>query len=112
MNAMMSLQDVRPIIEANGFEHAGEGDGRAQEGPESALRGQADVGLRNIVVSRTPARSSATCSRPNSTGALRPRCATLRKRDRSARRGVPDAASQIGDVVDIIERTQQSERRS
>jgi hypothetical protein len=26
--------------------------------------------------------------------------------------GVPDAASQTGDVVDIIERTQQSERRS
>jgi hypothetical protein len=32
--------------------------------------------------------------------------------DRGARCGVPDAASQTGDVVDIIERTQQSERRS
>ena len=51
MIAMMSLQDVGPIIEAKGFEHAGEGDGSSPEEPESALRGQIYIGLGNMVVS-------------------------------------------------------------
>ena len=61
--------------------------------------------------SRMPVPSSAIWSRSASAGSRRPVCRAARA-DRGARCGVPDAASQTGDVVDIIERTQQSERRS
>jgi hypothetical protein len=48
---MMSLQDVGPILDANGVEDAGEGDGSSPEEPQLALRGQVYIGLGNMVVS-------------------------------------------------------------